>query len=80
MSIKILTLAEAERTKALCQKYGEVCEVLEGIAPQDYICDNSGKEIHAGDDCAAVLVLPDVKHHNYQHQLSILGNYVIANR
>lgn len=78
MSIKILTLAEAERTKALCHRYGEVCEVLEGTAPQDYICDNSGKAIAAGEDCAAVLVLPNVKHHNYQHQLSILSDYLIA--
>lgn len=77
MSIKILTPEEAEHTRQLCEKYGEAFEMVQGIAPVDYICDNSGSKIHAGDQCAVVLVLPSRKHFNYEHQLSMLSNYIL---
>lgn len=77
MAIKILTLPEAKHTRELCDKYGEAFEMVQGIAPQDYICDNSGQVIHAGDECAVVLVLPSRKHHNYEHQLAMLSNYIL---
>lgn len=76
MSLKITTVAESERVKHLCEQYGEVCEVLIGEAPHDYLCDNTDALIPEGSECAVVLVLPDRKHHNYEHQLSIMSNYV----
>lgn len=78
MSIKILTLEEAEKTILSCAKYNECCEVVRGIAPCLYYCDNSGVEINIGDECAAVLILPSKKHHNYEHQLNLLPTYVIS--
>ena len=77
MSIKILTLAEAEHTRIACESYGEAFEMVQGIAPQDYLCDHTGQVIHAGDECAVVLVLPSRKHHNYEHQLAMLSNYIL---
>ena len=76
MSIKILTLKEAEETEKLCLKYGECFEVVFGKAKKDYICDNSGKSIPKGTECASCLILPTNKHFNYQHQKQMLGDYV----
>lgn len=78
MSIKILTLEEAEETKKACERYGEAYEEKVGRAPCKYICDNSGAPIEKGDMCAAVLILPNRNHHNYEHQLQMLGQYVVS--
>lgn len=78
MSIKITTLTEAEHTKNICQKYGEVCEILIGKAKQDYLCDNSGDEIPQGTECAVVMTLPYKEHPNYAHQKAMMKDYIIA--
>jgi hypothetical protein len=78
MAIKILTIEEAKETKELAEKYGEVCEVVEGVAPINYVCDNTGVEIKRGERCASVLLLPNKEHHNYEHQLALLRHYIIA--
>lgn len=76
MSIKILEIDEAKEVQKLCQKYGEVCEVLFGKAKVEYFDDNTGKLIPKGSDCAVVMVLPSVHHHNYEHQKSIMKDYI----
>jgi hypothetical protein len=76
MSIKILTIPEAEQYKKIAEKYGEAFEWEIGLAKQDYYCDNSGVEIPKGTRCAAVMVLPDDKHPNYDHQKNMLRNYL----
>lgn len=77
MSIKILTLKEAEETKKACEKYGEVFESVVGKASQDYICDNSGVSIPKGSECVVVMVLPSKKHFNYEHQKQMLSDYIL---
>lgn len=79
MSVKILTIEEAEKTKKLCEQYGEVCEIVTGKAKLEYMCDNSGEQIPKGTECAVVLVLPSRNHHNYEAQLASLGDYVHQN-
>jgi len=76
MAIKILTLKEADITKARCENYGEVFEVLVGKALKDYYCDNSGEFIPTGAECAAVMVLTHKGHPNYKHQKNMLKDYL----
>lgn len=76
MAIKIVTADEAKRMMELCGRYHEAYAEVAGLANEDYICDNSGVAIPKDTHCVAILVLPTVKHYNYQHQLNMLGNYV----
>lgn len=76
MSIKILTIKEAEETKKRAMQYGEVCEMITGKAKSSYFCDNSGEKIDQGSECAVVLVLPSRDHFNYDHQKAMLQEYV----
>lgn len=76
MSIKILKVEEAREVEKLCKKYGEVCEILIGKAKVEYVDDNSGLVIEKGSECAVVLVLPSKFHHNYEHQKSIMKDYI----
>ena len=76
MAIKILTLKEAEITKARCEKYGEVYEALIGKAVNNYHCDNSDDFIPKGEECVAVMVLTSKDHPNYKHQRNMLKDYV----
>lgn len=76
MSIKIVTLEEADHTEKLCNKYGEFFHKKVGKANQDYVCDNSGVPIPKGTECAAIIVLPDASHPNCQWQINLLGDYV----
>ena len=78
MAIRIVTVAEAERTIARCAHYKEAYEALFGAAKKDYLCDNSNERIPAGTRCAAIVVLPSKEHHNWQHQVSMLPQYVEA--
>ena len=76
MAIRIVTLAEADRTVERCAHFREACEVLRGLAKRDYLCDNTNAEIPEGTMCAAVVVLPSTSHHNWEHQVSMLPRYV----
>lgn len=76
MSIKILTIKEAEETKKRATKYGELCEMVIGKAKENYFCDNSGEKIDKGSECAVVLVLPNKNYFNYEHQKSMLNEYI----
>lgn len=80
MSIKILTLKEAEITQDRCRIYGEVCEMLVGKAKADYFCDNSGDFIPRGEECAAVMVLTSTNHPNYEHQKNMLKEYILEGK
>lgn len=76
MAIRIVTVSEGKELKKLCEKHDELFEMEIGKANQDYICDNTGKEIPEDTECAVVLLLPNRNHENYQYQKSMLRNYI----
>ena len=78
MAIRIVTIQEADAMEKLVGKYNELFERVDGTAPVPYVCDNTGVTIPKGSKCSAVLLLPNKNHHNYEHQHSILRDYVIA--
>ena len=77
MGIKILTIKEAKETKKICKQYNECFEMVTGKAKENYRCDNSNEVIPQGEVCAVVLVLPNKNHPNYEHQKSMLKDYII---
>lgn len=68
MSARILTVAEARKTQASCQKYGEYFSGQLGKAKKTYVCDNSGEKIPKGEYCVWAVVLPSKDHFNREHQ------------
>jgi len=76
MSIKIVTVEEAEKSKKTAEKYGECFEEVRGKANQDYMCDNSDKAIPKDSECSVIMILPSKKHFNYKHQKAMLTDYV----
>lgn len=76
MSLRIVTTDEAKIMQEVAKKHGELCDVRIGPALRDYICDNSGEVIPAGTMCAAVILLPDDSHPNYEHQRRMMADFV----
>lgn len=76
MSIVIVTVEQSKILAERAKRYGEVAEALIGKARQDYVCDHTNEDIPAGTECAAVVLLPDNKHPNYQHQIEMRKEYI----
>lgn len=76
MGIRIVIPEEAEKMRKVAEQYGEAFEQEIGKAKQDYWCDNSGVLIPQGTECAAIMVLPDDSHPNYEHQKNMLRSYL----
>lgn len=76
MSLKILTVQEAEKTQKVADRFGEFCVYKVGKAKQQFFCDHTGANIPAGTECAAVVILPSKNHPNAQHQCDMMGEYI----